>query len=205
MLRRRALLGVGLCPLVIAADAGEPSWTDRDGLVLASYLNEGVASLNKGTASVKKLRPLIIHPRSLLPNAEELGWSQPAHVQAVLRGVSESAAKDLLLQGRATRLIRFPLAHLDVRLTAVCATEAQLDGIFKEDGLDAAWRRFYKMFPGSAGLLQFSSVGYSTDHKQAVFVDSMACGGLCGSGRLVAMSKQDGRWGVQNWKSLWVS
>lgn len=49
-------------------------------------------------------------------------------------------------------------------------------------------------FAGS--LISFSQVAFSDDHKDAVFKFSMACGRLCGSGSMLRMHKDGGRWRI---------
>jgi hypothetical protein len=82
-------------------------------------------------------------------------------------------------------------------------TSAQLEPIFcKHCGF---WPAYYKQYPGSQGLLEFSGVGFSADGTQAFFYFSNRCEGLCGTGDYVVMEKREGRWVIQQDIEMWVS
>ena len=67
------------------------------------------------------------------------------------------------------------------------------------------WPEFYRRYPKSAGYWQFSRPGYNTARDEAVLYVSHSCGGLCGTGHLYLLSKQDGKWTVKNRVMLWIA
>lgn len=96
-------------------------------------------------------------------------------------------------------LRRFLYPSIDYALV----TSSQLDPIFcKHCGF---WPEFYKLFPGSQGILTVSGIGISPDGDQAFFYVSNVCEGLCGRGDYVVMEKQNGAWVIQNVIAMWVS
>jgi hypothetical protein len=75
---------------------------------------------------------------------------------------------------------------------------------FKKKG-PAGWSDFYKKYPKSSGFWSLSPVGYSTGGTEALVYVGHHCGGLCGTGHLVLLAKESGRWVVKNRLMLWIS
>jgi hypothetical protein len=79
----------------------------------------------------------------------------------------------------------------------------EVNNFFKMGG--GWWQEFYKKYPTSAGFWQFSRPGYNSARDEAVLYVVHACGGLCGTGHLYLLSKQNGHWTVKNRLLLWIS
>jgi hypothetical protein len=74
-----------------------------------------------------------------------------------------------------------------------------------DDGLGRFWTRFYQKYPNSSGLIFFSEIGFNSQHDQAFLYAGRGCGGLCGSGEYVLLSKINGKWEIRKEIGLWVS
>lgn len=79
----------------------------------------------------------------------------------------------------------------------------EISKLFKQKG--DGWKRFYKHYPKSSGIWNLSPVGYSDDGREALVYVAHGCGGLCGTGHLFLLAKQDGVWVVKNRTMLWIS
>ena len=75
----------------------------------------------------------------------------------------------------------------------------------QDEGLEDFWTEFYRRYPNSYGLIFFSNVGFNVQRDQAFVYAGEICGGLCGSGQYVLLSKVNGKWEIQNETVLWVS
>ena len=64
---------------------------------------------------------------------------------------------------------------------------------FEERDLDG-WNEFYKKYPGSSGYITFSRVGFNSDETKALIYRQTNCGGLCGYGGYILLSKDNGTW-----------
>jgi hypothetical protein len=78
------------------------------------------------------------------------------------------------------------------------------DDFFKE-GVGRGWQEFYRKYPRSGGYWQFSRPGYNSTQDEALLYVVHSCGGLCGTGHLYLLSKQNGQWSVKNRLMLWIS
>ena len=67
------------------------------------------------------------------------------------------------------------------------------------------WKAFYGRYPGSAGLFHLSGIGYNQDRTRAILYVSHGCGGLCGSGRVVVLSRTGDTWRIYKEVILSVS
>ena len=82
-------------------------------------------------------------------------------------------------------------------------SKAEVDKFFGEGG--GWWKAFYEKYPGSPGLITFSNVGFNNDGTQALLYVGHGCGGLCGSGHYVLLSKNNGVWKVEKSVMTWIS
>jgi hypothetical protein len=81
----------------------------------------------------------------------------------------------------------------------------ELDALPTRDA-DAYWRAFHARFPGVAGLTSTSGVGISRDGRQALLVLDHSCGGICGTGHIVLLERDDaGKWRVRRAVMTWIS
>jgi len=93
----------------------------------------------------------------------------------------------------------------DLGIAYVLVTDDDLKEAFSEHGIDRGWTRFYKKYPGSSGIVFFSTVGFNRDNTQAFVYAGKQCGGLCGAGDYVLLKKENGIWAIQQRMALWVS
>ncbi len=84
----------------------------------------------------------------------------------------------------------------------VCATKAEVEELFSEDGW---WPDFYDRFKGSAGFVEISVPLMSNERTSAKVYVSHRCDGLCGEGLLFVVEKRAGQWVIIKREQLWVS
>lgn len=95
--------------------------------------------------------------------------------------------------------------QLDIPIKYVLVTDKEIEPLFPKGELDRAWRRFYSKYPDSSGILGFSNVGFNREMNQALVATSKSCGGLCGAGYYVLLTKENGVWKVYSKTMTWVS
>ena len=61
---------------------------------------------------------------------------------------------------------------------------------------DEYWRRFYARYPDSPGLVRLSRVGFDRAREQALVFVYHICGGRCGTGGYVLLSRAGEQWEV---------
>jgi hypothetical protein len=71
-------------------------------------------------------------------------------------------------------------------------------------GPDEYWRRFYARYPGSPGLVRLSRVGFDQASEQALVFVYHICGGRCGTGRYVLLSRSGEQWEVVGERGVFV-
>lgn len=67
------------------------------------------------------------------------------------------------------------------------------------------WHDFYRVFPGTAGLLQASRAVLSDDRTHALIYVAHTCDGLCGTGAVYELAKDGAGWRVIDGMLLWMS
>ena len=95
--------------------------------------------------------------------------------------------------------------QLDVPIKYVLVGPKELELLFPKGEFDRAWSRFYEKYPGSSGMVSFSNVGFNRDLTQAVVSTGRGCGGLCGAGYFVLLTKDENVWTVKTKVGTWVS
>lgn len=56
------------------------------------------------------------------------------------------------------------------------------------------WSKFYKRYPNSPGIIEFSAVGFNRKRTKALVYVVRQCGGLCGTGGYKFLVKRDDEW-----------
>jgi hypothetical protein len=99
-----------------------------------------------------------------------------------------------------------PLARkLDIPIDYELVGPKDLEQLFPKGEFDRAWRRFYTKYPKSSGVISFSNPGFNRDYTQAVVSTGRGCGGLCGAGYFVLLTKVQNVWTVKTKVGTWVS
>ena len=79
------------------------------------------------------------------------------------------------------------------------APQAELDALLKNN--PQGWQEFHRRYPGAAGYVEFSAVGFNADKTVAVVYIGQHCGNLCGSGQIFVMQlSKRGKWQPMEWE-----
>jgi len=133
------------------------------------------------------------------PGDTREGFSLSAMVEGsgVFEKAPEPLRRELLCQQEGGML---PTARLD---DALVVSETQISAAFSGEGF---WDDFYRAFPGSRGYLEFTAPAFSANRREALIYFSHSCGGLCGTGWLVHLSRDaGGAWKIESRQMLWIS
>lgn len=95
-------------------------------------------------------------------------------------------------------------SQLDSAISYRLLSSEEHEKFFKKKG-PGGWATFYKKYPKSSGFWSFSPVGYDALSAEALVYVGHHCGGLCGTGHLVLLAKENGSWVVKNRLMLWIS
>jgi hypothetical protein len=87
----------------------------------------------------------------------------------------------------------------------VLISEKDIDDLFRK-GVGDGWEKFYRKYPKTDGYATFSRVGFNAEKTQALVYQAHGCGGLCGGGSYILLTKTNGVWTVKgNIGPTWVS
>jgi hypothetical protein len=121
-----------------------------------------------------------------------------SHLRWSVKELDEQTLADFVAKNRQGQ----PVAGLvhDARL--ICVSAKELEAVF---GDEAGWDRFRAMYPESAGVIEFSRVGFNSKQTQALVYAGMQLDWLAGDGTYRLYSKADDAW-VESGRALaWVS
>lgn len=119
-----------------------------------------------------------------------------------LSGVSRETIDDFRAKGKQCRSLA---RRLDVPVKYVIAGREDVEPLFPEGEFDRAWSKFYAKYPSSSGIINFSNIGFNREMTQAIVSTGRGCGGLCGAGYFVLLTKKEGIWTVVSKVETWVS
>ena len=81
---------------------------------------------------------------------------------------------------------------------------SKFDALMNQGG----WPEYYRQYPESGGIIEFSAVGFDEHKSIAVVYMGHSCGMLCGGGTFHVLEKSDGKWKPLEWKGgscSWIS
>ncbi|HXG68644.1 MAG TPA: hypothetical protein VNO70_26345 [Blastocatellia bacterium] len=129
------------------------------------------------------------------------------HILQLLSPVSQATLADFRIRNAQPATLR---DKFDLKVRHTVVPKQEIMSIFQPrggvpDDLFKAWQQFYKKYPDSPGYIRLSRVGYDSEKGQAMVYVAHGCGGLCGSGGYVLMTKEGNAWSIKNEMPLWVS
>lgn len=83
--------------------------------------------------------------------------------------------------------------------------KTELDSIWRNYNCPEDWQEYYRRYPRSCGIIDFSRPGFSIDGNTAVMTLGWQFGGDAGHGYLVILKKIDGTWMLRWWFDTWIS
>ncbi|HKE59326.1 MAG TPA: hypothetical protein VKB46_21605 [Pyrinomonadaceae bacterium] len=100
----------------------------------------------------------------------------------------------------------FPVTRqLTLPVKYVIVGSKELDQVFRKQGIVSGWNAFYRRYPQSSGTIDMSNVGFNAELDQALVYTGRMCGGLCGAGHFVLLSKDERGWKVAAKVMTWIS
>ena len=225
-MRRRLDPGVTLLSLILVLSLGcttrtgnrqnsEPPQSGTPSNPLPNRESENYAVLS---ALIKDMYvddgvKLLVIQNARCPTTTEATEPIDAKVEEMRRQMEEYAFKELpelkhetIDDFHAQTKVCHPLTNeLDIPIKYVLVVDKDLEPLFPKGELDRAWRRFYEKYPSSSGIVSFSRPGFNNEMNQAVVSTARSCGGLCGAGYFILLTKDQGRWKVRSKTNTWVS
>ena len=124
-----------------------------------------------------------LHPEGVL-----LAWPEHEIFPAVL-------SPELIRRFKAANQHSLSLENrFDVRIPIKLLDRAGREEFF---GPTLKWDQFFERYPGAHALIEFSRVGFTSDMQQALVYAEFICGGRCGWGQLIRLTRQQESWVIQ--------
>jgi hypothetical protein len=130
-------------------------------------------------------------------------WDQ---VKIRLRHLTDDVIADYESKHKQEKNLK---SRLNIPFEYTLISDKQLKKIFADrrnhDMTNQAWKKFYELYPRSAGYNSVSRIGYDKEKRRALVYFVNWCGDLCGTGSYVFLEKVDGKWTVQEIAGIWIS
>lgn len=157
---------------------------------------------------------LVIHNKTTRCLPLPGGAEQAERIQEMEEEEEEVAKRipelnsDTLSDFRAKKKVCHPLGkRFNTPVKYVLVSKEEVESVFPKERppLDLGWSLFYQKYPGSSGEIAFSNVGFNRALTQAFVYTGRHCGGRCGEGYYVLLTKKDGVWSITTKFMIWVS
>ena len=159
--------------------------------VLVSYL----VQMNQPTKRHKAVVPELTDPFVARRSASYRRDYAAELLSMTTAVVSEDLIRDFCEKNSSTNRILIP-GDLTNHVAVLLFSGDELGRLFaggmgaKPDG----WDKFYRKFPGAAGITHFSRVGFNKAGDKAMVYAHTTLHWLAGSGRVFVFEKRDDRW-----------
>jgi hypothetical protein len=84
-------------------------------------------------------------------------------------------------------------------------SEEETDFFFNNPSINKSWETFYKKYPNSNGMIDFTRVGFNADKSQAIVEFGHYYASLGANGSLVYLVKEDNKWVIIKLLYTWIS
>jgi hypothetical protein len=166
----------------------------------ANYVRKGVERLVIGDHTLMALPPVM------------MGMTQPGDTPE-MKKIRKTATKETTQDYEEKNKSPAPLENrFSVKVPIVLMSEGDRDRVFqvkgegeKKTGNPKGFDEFYRLYPKSTGFMSVSRIGYNSAKTQALLYIGNLCGGLCGTGQVFLLVKDDGAWKVQYVAMTWIS
>ena len=135
-------------------------------------------------------------------NAEgERAWQQSLNgLPNKLPRLSAKTVTDFKSKSRTCHTIEAKL-RLPTKYILISQTERR--AIFSKPDVNKSWQSFQQKYPGAAGYINVSNIGFNEDRTQALVNTFRKCGDKCGGEKMVLLTKVNGKWSVAATHKIW--
>jgi hypothetical protein len=170
-------------------------------LVLQTHFaKDGVERIVLGDHTLMDFPPIMM-------GMTQFGGSEDA------KTIRESAAKETLEDYERRNKSSIALGNkFSLKAPLVLMSAAERDRVFmvtgegkKRAARPKAMEAFQKLYPKAPGFMHISRIGFNAGRTQAFLYAGYVCGGLCGSGYIFLLTKENGKWKIQHVAMTWIS
>jgi hypothetical protein len=95
----------------------------------------------------------------------------------------------------------FNVSGKEIKL--ISTTEIQY--IFSGQDINDGWDEFFKEYPNSEGIVEFTRIGFNQNHNQALLEIGRQDASLGGSGKIIFLQKVKNTWIIKDSIATWIS
>lgn len=151
----------------------------------------------------KRIDLLVIQERTILQDKAIQGLRDGSVLLSRnVASVDEATLEDLEARNKEPQSLS-SLFSIPMNYTIV-GTQELKNSFGGSSDASEAWKRFYRRYPNSSGLIGLSRVGFNGKKNQALVLLERSCGPECADGQIVLLSKENNVWAVRQVLTLWV-
>lgn len=94
--------------------------------------------------------------------------------------------------------------EFNLKVKVILISKREIEEI-SENRIRDGWEVFHQKYPTAGAILTLSRVGFNEDGTQALIYVAYACGGLCGQGQYILLTKREAGWKVEKRLGTWIS
>ena len=117
-------------------------------------------------------------------------------------GITSECVEDWRFKNKGSTKIRFKISSQD---DINFLTSKNLDTLFSEKTAKENWEIFSKRYQDYDGFIAISQIGYNKTKDQALLLLEHHCGAKCGTGKFVALTKDNNNWEVKSNLTVWLA
>jgi hypothetical protein len=137
--------------------------------------------------------------------ADKTDFSNLTNVETLIDGNLPGLEKDTLSQFIQVNKQNYSLEdHFQIDASIILLSQTDLKAIFDQN-LEDSWKRFFKKYPSSQGLLTLSRVGFNAQKDQALVYFGNSKGSVDGVGYVALLSDENNTWVLIKQISIWIS
>jgi hypothetical protein len=198
------LVAIAAVALVVCSGYGRPCWAqgppnaDEYGIYAALFRqkqadNENSQIVINDMTTTDDFSEKRVDIRNVDPAIQDLVKRFPQ--------LARETALDFFTKNQTSWTLR---NEFNLKAEIVLITTYETKKFFKGD-IEEGWKLFHTTYPRAGSIDTLSRVGFNKEKTQALIYYTYVCGGLCGQGQYILLTRKDDKWTIEKESGTWIS
>ena len=124
------------------------------------------------------------------------------NLQKFIPQLNRETALDFLTKNQTSWTLK---NEFNLKAEVIIVNSYETRRLFDQRDIEEGWKLFHKKYPNAGSIDTLSRVGFNESKTQALIYYGYVCGGLCGQGQYILLTRTDDKWTIEKECLTWIS